>query len=75
MDNLHTTVMGAERVRHNIGLPNNLDIIDWAKDLIQSAPKSSVIRQGKNWYITHDGCILTVNGHSFTLITAHRIKE
>lgn len=74
IDNLHTTPMGAERVRNNIGIPGNIDVIAWARKVISAAPKSSIIRRGKNWYITNDRFILTVNGQSFTLITAHIIK-
>ena len=31
-------------------------------------------RQGKNWYAQIDGCIITVNASSYTIITAHKEK-
>ena len=34
--------------------------------------KAAITRQGKNWYIKIDGCIITVNAYSFTIITAHK---
>ena len=36
---------------------------------------TSITRKGKNWYITVEGCIITVNAHSFTIITAHKEKN
>lgn len=32
-------------------------------------------RRGKNWYISTDNCIITVNAYSYTIITAHKKKE
>ncbi|HRF36049.1 MAG TPA: DUF3781 domain-containing protein, partial [Clostridia bacterium] len=31
-------------------------------------------RQGKNWYATIDNVKITINAHSYTIITAHKIK-
>ncbi|MDR1337560.1 MAG: DUF3781 domain-containing protein [Rickettsiales bacterium] len=75
IDNLHTTPMGQARVRRNIGIANDADVIDWARSVIAAAPESAIVRRGKNWYIAHDKCILTVNARSHTLITAHKEKE
>ena len=30
-----------------------------------------ISRKGKNYYIEADGCIITVNASSYTIITAH----
>ena len=30
--------------------------------------------KGKNWYVCIDGCVITVNAGSYTIITAHREK-
>ena len=30
--------------------------------------------RGKNWYVSVDGCVITVNAGSYTIITAHREK-
>ncbi|MCR4954763.1 MAG: DUF3781 domain-containing protein, partial [Treponema sp.] len=34
--------------------------------------KASITSQGKNWYVKIDGCIITVNAYSYTIITAHK---
>ena len=28
-----------------------------------------------SWYIKIDGCVITVNAYSFTIITAHKVKN
>ena len=32
-------------------------------------------REGKNYYVTVDGIIITVNASSYTIITAHKEKK
>ena len=34
--------------------------------------KNFKLGQGKNYYITSGGCTLTVNAHSYAVITAHK---
>ena len=68
---LHTTSMGLERIRHNLSL-NDTDIVKWCRLRI-SNPDSHIERRGKNWYVTADDCIITVNATSYTIITAHKI--
>ena len=34
-----------------------------------------ITRNGKNWYISIDACKITVNAHSYTIITAHKEKD
>ncbi len=71
MDKLHTTELGAERIKRNLDLTGN--VIEWCRTKIMN--KDAVInRQGKNWYIKTDDCIITVNAGSYTIITAHREK-
>lgn len=70
LEQLHTTDLGADRIKRNLHL-NVDDIVGWCKDKIQSA-HSQISRKGKNWYISVDGCEITVNAHSYTIITAHR---
>ncbi|MDR2178808.1 MAG: DUF3781 domain-containing protein [Synergistaceae bacterium] len=69
IDKLHTTPMGAERIRKNLGL-NIPDVVKWCKQKIQE-PKAEIISRGKNWYVSIDGCEITVNAHTCTIITAH----
>ena len=73
-ERIHTTDMGAERIRKNLGLPDRTDATAWCRTKIQS-PGASVERRGKNWYIRIDGCEITVNASSYTIITAHRIGK
>ncbi len=66
---IHTTVMGADRIRRNLSLAD-VDVVEWCKSRILSKD-ASISRQGKNWYVTIDGCVITVNASSYTIITAH----
>jgi hypothetical protein len=72
VEKLHTTKLGTERIKKNLCLDVN-DIVNWCKQKIKN-PDSHIIRKGKNWYVTIDGCIITINAHSYTIITAHKIK-
>ncbi|MBS5784344.1 MAG: DUF3781 domain-containing protein [Clostridium sp.] len=70
LDQLHTTNLGVERIRKNLRLDTD-DVIGWCREKIKAA-NASITRKGKNWYITVDGCEITINAHSYTIITAHR---
>lgn len=69
LNQLHTTELGALRIRRNLSLDTN-DVVEWCKMKI-SSPDAVITRNGKNWYVEADGCILTINAYSFTIITAH----
>ena len=72
IDKLHTTEMGVERIKRNLGL-TNCDAVEWCRSKIMD--KRAIIgRQGKNWYAQIDGCIITVNASSYTIITAYKEK-
>ncbi len=68
LDKLHTTELGAERVRRNLRLEAD-DVAAWCRETIRSA--ASAVRRGKNWYVEAEGCVITVNARSYTIITAH----
>ncbi|MGX8710736.1 MAG: DUF3781 domain-containing protein [bacterium] len=70
LDQLHTTDLGTERIRKNLRLDTD-DVVSWCKGKIKAA-HASITRKGKNWYIAVDDCEITVNVHSYTIITAHR---
>lgn len=70
LERLHTTDLGTQRIKKNLRLCTD-DVVDWCRGKIQS-PKASITRKGKNWYIVVDGCEITVNAHSYTIITAHK---
>lgn len=73
IDKIHTTELGKERIGKNLGLTVP-DAAEYCKNIITS-PNCRIVRKGKNWYCEADGIIITVNAHSKTVITAHRIKE
>ena len=67
---LHTTEMGIERIKRNLQI-DVTDVVQWCRERILK--QDAVIeRKGKNWYVTIDDCIITVNAHSYTIITAHK---
>ena len=70
IDSVHTTAMGADRIRRNLGL-GDIDVVEWCKGKILE-PDASIEKCGKNWYIHTGGCIITVNASSYTIITCHR---
>ncbi len=70
LDKLHTTKLGAVRIRRNLTLDTD-DVVNWCKHKIETACVS-IIRKGKNLYAHTDDCVITVNANSFTIITAHK---
>ncbi len=72
IEKLHTTPMGVDRIRRNLSLGDDVkDVVAWCQQKIL-ADKAAISRQGKNWYVKIDGCIITVNAYSYTIITAHK---
>jgi hypothetical protein len=69
IEKLHTTEMGIERIRKNLEL-HTKDVVEWCKDKIKKSDK--IYKKGKNWYVSGKGFIITVNAHSYTIITAHK---
>ncbi len=70
LDKLHTTELGEERIKRNLSL-DTAYVVEWCKRRIYSKD-AQITRSGKNWYINTDGCIITVNAKSYTIITAHK---
>jgi len=66
---LHSTVLGMERIRSNIGL-EDADPVAWVKHQVENA--KTIIRKRKNWYVYVDSALITINAHSFTIFTAHK---
>ena len=68
---LHTTPMGMNRIRRNLGLGEDLsDVVEFCRNAI-IRDDCQITRQGKNWYCEIGGIIITVNAYSYTIITAH----
>ena len=72
IDKLHTSEAGAERIKKNLCLNTN-EVVAWCRRQILS-PDCFTLRKGKNWYAEINGCRITVNAHSYTIITAHKTK-
>jgi hypothetical protein len=73
LDRIHTTELGKERIKKNLCLIAD-DVVKWCIKKIEDE-NSIVFRKGKNWYITVNDCVITVNIYSFTIITAHKVKN
>lgn len=73
LDKLHTTPMGVDRIRRNLGLGDDVkDVVACCRAKIESSA-AAIERKGKNWYCRIDSCVITVNAYSWTIITAHKI--
>ncbi len=73
LDKLHTTDLGVERIKRNLCLDKD-DVVSWCREKIDESNRN-IIKRGKNWYISTADCEITVNAYSYTIITAHRIKN
>lgn len=72
LDRLHTTELGIIRIKRNLSLDTD-GAVEWCRKRIASE-HAVITRKGKNWYVEADGCVITVNAHSYTIITAHKQK-
>lgn len=69
LDKLHTTPGGVVRIKRNLSLDTE-DVVQWCARQIQDE-RTVIRRAGKNWYAKAEACEITVNAHSYTIITAH----
>jgi ribosomal protein S18 acetylase RimI-like enzyme len=69
-DKLHTTDLGAARIKRSFSLQID-DVVTWCKDFIKQS--DVIFGLGKNWYVYGGGMVVTINRHSYTIITAHPI--
>ena len=73
INRLHTTPMGIDRIKRNLGLGEAVrDVVEFCKKAILQ-DDCRITRQGKNWYCQIDGKNITVNAYSYTIITAHKV--
>lgn len=70
IEKLHSTPQGVQRIRKNLGL--TCDVVVWCKEQVGNS--DSITRTGKNWYVRGNGFVITINAHSYTIITAHKEK-
>jgi ribosomal protein S18 acetylase RimI-like enzyme len=71
LDKLHTTDLGAERIKGNLNLQTD-DVVLWCKEAVEQ--HDVIFGMGKNWYVYRNGIAITINAKSFTVIAAHPIK-
>lgn len=72
IEKVHTTRSGLERISKNLQITPK-DVIEYCKKAILSED-CNIYRKGKNWYGKVDDVIITINAHSYTIITAHKLK-
>lgn len=71
IEKLHTTDLGIMRIKRNLSLDEEADVVEWCREKIQDTD-ALINRRGKNWYVNIEHCEITVNAYSYTIITAHR---
>ncbi len=69
IDKVHTTSMGEDRIKKNLGIKN--DVVNYCKNKILDN-NSIIYKKGKNWYCEIDNIKITINSYSYTMITAHK---
>ena len=74
VQSLHTTGLGALRIKRNLNLKSD-DVVAWPRAAVVATSPDSVIWRGKNYYIYGPDFVLTINAHSNTIITAHKLKK
>ena len=72
IEKLHTTEMGLNRIKKNLKV-SDIDVVEFCKNKILN-PTCIIYKQGKNYYCEIDNLKITINTHSYTIITAHIIK-
>ena len=69
IDKIHTTEMGIGRIQKNLGI--DTEPVSYCISKLKKE-ESVVKKEGKNYYVEVDDCIITINSSSFTIITAHK---
>ena len=69
IDRIHTTEMGVGRIQKNLGISD--EPVSYCISKLKQ-DNSEVKKEGKNYYVSVDDCIITINSSSFTIITAHK---
>lgn len=73
INKIHTTKMGFSRIKNNLNLNTN-NVVEYCKNKIVSN-NCNIYNKGKNWYCEIDNIIITINSYTYTIITAHIIKD
>ena len=73
INKIHITDMGIIRIKNNLKL-KDIDVVNFCIDKIKDN-NSFIYKNGKNWYCEIDNIRITINSYSYTIITAHLIKN
>ena len=66
--------MDVNELLKNLDRLHTTELVAWCRTNIESV-QATITRKGKNWYAAAAGCLITINASSYTIITAHRLKE
>ena len=69
IDKIHTTEMGIGRIQKNLKISD--EPVNYCISKLKQE-NAIVTKEGKNYYVDVDDCIITINSSSFTIITAHK---
>ena len=70
LDKLHTTDFEEVRLQKNLLLREENPVL-WAKGFIQRS-ETKISHKGKNFYVSDNHIVLTINASSYVMITGHR---
>ena len=70
VEKIHTTEMGVGRIQKNLKISD--EPVSYCISKLRQE-NSTVTKEGKNYYVNADDCIITINSSSFTIITAHKV--
>lgn len=70
LDRLHVTPSSEKRIRRNMSLEDDVDVVLWCRDKIASG-NTKLLKKGRNMYVYTDEYIFTIGYESYTIITVH----
>ena len=70
LDKFHTTDLGKVRLQKHLLLREENPVL-WAKGFIQWS-ETKISYKGKNFYVSDNHIVLTINASSYTIITGHK---
>ena len=70
LDKFHTTDLGKVRLQKHLLLREENPVL-WAKGFIQRS-ETKISHKEKNFYVSDNHIVLTINASSYTIITGHK---
>lgn len=71
---LHALPHGDYVIRRNVGLPEDVDSIEWCKKQLKKKSIKAEL-QGKNWHVLNKKYEFTINASKLTVISVKRRCE